>query len=112
MCFKGLDSVMCTFCNRVQSAIHRTNNIGYWIAQGRHKLLLDRRGNIKYTIFSVTASKPYSKTIPIKSLCIAKNLSVTQGLAAVNRTWHNSLPEGKSRPCNLKVIEKILTAFP
>ena len=101
---------MCTYCIRVQSAILRSGSIGFWMT--RCRLKINPYGDIKYTKWSGRTSKPYSKTIPLVSLCQAKNLAITQGPTAVNRTWHNSLPEGINRPCNLKVIESILVTFP
>jgi hypothetical protein len=99
---------MCQYCNRVTFAIQRTYPVGFWM--GRCVLKIAGLG-IQYTKFSKKTGKPYSKTIPLTSLCQAKSIMGNQGLNGVNRTWHNSLTEGKNRPCNLKVIEQILTTF-
>ena len=104
---------MCQYCNRVQSAIARNGT--FWIGPRRSsgRISLQLQGpNIKYTKISKKTNDPYSKVIPIKSLHQAKQILLTQGLSGVNRTWHNTLPEGRNRPCNLKVIEAILNYFP
>src|SRR5574337_794127 len=98
---------MCQYCNRVLGAIAR-NNV-FWLG-GRCQLII-YGGDIRYTKWSRKTGKPYSKTIPIISLCQAKTRFDNSGLNAINRSWHNGLPEGLARPCNLKVIETILRTF-
>jgi hypothetical protein len=104
---------MCQYCNRIQSAIarHRIFWIGSRRSSGRISLSL-QGPDIRYTKISKKTNNPYSKVIPIQSLHQAKQILLTKGMSSVNRSWHNTLPEGRNRPCNLKVIEAILNNFP
>lgn len=97
---------MCQYCHRVMGKIMSSHPIGYWI--NNIKLMTSYKGDIKYTKVSKKTRKSYSKVIPINSLHLAKQIADTRGINSVNRKWHNGLPEGRSRPCNLKVIESIL----
>lgn len=102
---------MCTYCDRVRNAINVTMNTSgvYWV--GTSTRLKISYGNIRYTKLSRNNTF-YSKTIPIGSFCAAKAIYDAQGMAGVNRKWHNTLPEAKDRGCNLTVIQDILIAFP
>ena len=100
---------MCKYCKKVSSIIGGNPN-GYSI--NRCNLFLNLNGDIRFTKHNKKTGNSYSKVIPLVSLHQAKNISFIQGMSAVNRTWHNNLPEGKSRPCNLIVIKAILNTIP
>jgi hypothetical protein len=105
---------MCPYFNNVITFISRAvgRSGAYWIAGTSIRLYINVYGEIAYTKYSGRTNKFYSKTIPAITLCQAKIIYDQQGMVGINRIWHNNLPEGKSRGCNLKIIQDILSTFP